>query len=87
MSKNLSQQKRGTPLNPSEGGSEANNPQKEREQPKQKPQEGDYRNVETSVNNPSYFDDDYEAKQEDEISKDEAGRAKENREADRKQKH
>lgn len=87
MSKNVSRQKRGTPLNPSEGGSEANTPQREGGQQKQKPQEGDYRNVETSVNNPSYFDDDYETKQEDKISRDEVKSAKENREADRKRKH
>jgi hypothetical protein len=33
--------------------------------------EGDYKNVETSVNNPSYFDDSYESQQEDEISSEE----------------
>lgn len=87
MSKNLSRQKRGTPLNPSEGGSETNTPQREGGHQKQKPQEGDYRNVETSVNNPSYFDDDYETKQEDKILRDEVKSAKKNREADRKRKH
>jgi hypothetical protein len=35
---------------------------------KQGAREGDYKNVETSVNNPSYFDDSYESKAEDEIS-------------------
>jgi hypothetical protein len=33
--------------------------------------EGDYKNIETSVNNPSYFDDSYESEQEDEISMEE----------------
>ena len=33
--------------------------------------EGEYKNVETSVNNPSYFDDSYESEQEDEITMEE----------------
>jgi hypothetical protein len=33
--------------------------------------EGDYKNVETSVNNPSSFDDSSESKQEDEITMEE----------------
>lgn len=72
-------QKRGTPLNPSEGGSASVSPKREGDLPSEKPQEGDYRNIETSVNNPSYFDDDYEAKQEGEMSKEEAASEKENR--------
>lgn len=41
--------------------------------------EGDYKNVETSVNSPSSFDDDYESKQEDEITREEAKTEKEGR--------
>ena len=33
--------------------------------------ERDYKNIETSVNNPEYFDDSYESQQEDEISSEE----------------
>lgn len=34
-------------------------------------QEGEYKNVETSVNNPSNFDDSYELEEEDEITMEE----------------
>lgn len=34
--------------------------------------ESSYKNVETSVNNPAYFNDDYEIEQENEMSTDEA---------------
>ena len=36
------------------------------------PSQQEYKNIETSVNSPSYFDDDYEVKQEDKISSEEA---------------
>jgi hypothetical protein len=45
--------------------------------------EGDYENVETSVNNPSYFNDDYESQQEDEITEEEPKTEKEQREGKR----
>jgi len=41
--------------------------------------EGDYKNVETSVDNPSSFDDRYESKQEDEITMEEPKTEKEGR--------
>lgn len=41
--------------------------------------QGDYKNIETAVNNPSYFDDDYAAKQEDEITEQEHKTQKEGR--------
>lgn len=31
-------------------------------------QQGNYKNIETAVNNPSYFDDDYEVEQENKIT-------------------
>jgi hypothetical protein len=87
MSNDLSKnQKRGTPLNPSERGGDSANPKREDSQQNEKPKEGEYRNIETSVNNPSYFDDDYEVKQENEISKEEARREKEIRAGRSKQK-
>ena len=79
MSNELSKkQKRGTPLNPSEGGSDSANPKRGDLQSKEEPKEGEYRNVETSVNNPSYFGDEYEAEQENEISREEARTENEN---------
>jgi len=42
--------------------------QPQTDQKEQTPKEGEYRNVETSVNNPEYFGDDYESRQEDEIA-------------------
>jgi len=41
--------------------------------------EGDYKNAETSVNNPSSFDDSYESKSEDEITREEPKTEKEQR--------
>ena len=74
MARKLSKEKTGMPLNPSEGGSPAGSPQDNLQN--RQLQEGDYRNVETSVNNPSYFDDDYEVRQENEIERDQARRGK-----------
>jgi len=50
-----------------------NDPAQTNRQPSQEerrngPNEGDYRNVETSVNNPDSFGDDYEADQEEEFT-------------------
>ena len=42
------------------------------QQHQQKTKEGDFRNAETDVNRASYFDDDYEGKQEDQMSNEEA---------------
>lgn len=39
--------------------------------------EGDYKNIETSVNNPDYFDDSYESQAEDEITEEEPRTEKE----------
>jgi hypothetical protein len=41
--------------------------------------EGNYKNVETSVNNPSSFDDSYESEAEDEITREEPKTEKEQR--------
>ena len=45
--------------------------------------EGDYKNIETSVNNPSYFDDSYESQQEDAITEEEPKTEKEQQEGKR----
>lgn len=88
MSNDLSKdQKRGTPLNPSERGSDSASPKRGGDQAGEEPKEGEYRNIETSVNNPSYYDDDYEVKQEGEISGEEARREKEIRTERSKQEH
>lgn len=50
---------------------ENNNRNNSNEQQNQGAQQGEYKNVETSVNNPSYFDDSYESKAEDEITDEE----------------
>jgi hypothetical protein len=49
-------------------------------------QDRQYKNIETSVNNPNYFNDDYEVKQEDEMNKEEARSERDNRPDRRKQK-
>ncbi|HEX2607366.1 MAG TPA: hypothetical protein VHK91_08305 [Flavisolibacter sp.] len=40
--------------------------------------DGEYKNIETSVNNPSYFNDDFETDQEDAITDEEARTEDEN---------
>jgi len=85
MSEDLSKQKRGTPLSPSEGESKTHNPQRPNQQ-KQGAQEGEYRNIETAVNNPSYFDDDYAVEQGNEILREEARTEKADRPDKRKRK-
>lgn len=55
-------------FDPSDADGSANNPQTNTNGTRQ----GPYQNVETSVNNPNYFDDDYAVKRENEISDDEA---------------
>lgn len=39
----------------------------------------DYKNIETAVNNPNYFDDDYAVEQENKIGQDEAKSEKDDR--------
>jgi len=76
MSEDLSQEKRGAPLS----SQDQNNSGAGRGQgnEKQETPDGQYKNVETSVNNRSYFDDDYEVGQEDEMSREEAKTEDEN---------
>lgn len=45
----------------------------------QEAREGNYKNVQTSVNNPSSFDNRYQSKQEDKIADEEAKTEKEGR--------
>jgi hypothetical protein len=45
----------------------------------QKGREGNYRNIETSVNDPSYFNDDYALRAENEIATEESKPEKEQR--------
>lgn len=49
-------------------------------------QDSKYKNIETSVNNRNYFNDDHEVKQEDEMNKEEARSERDNRPDRRKQK-
>ena len=70
--------KRGTPQNPSESRGGTTNPSRLGQQ-QEKPKEGDFRNIETAVDNPSNFDDDYAAEQEEKISEQEASTEDENR--------
>ena len=74
----MAKEKKGTPVNPSEQGSQSSKPRQRDDEQKQEPREGEYRNVETSVNNRSYFNDDYEVSQEEEISSEEANTEDEN---------
>jgi len=45
----------------------------------QRESESNYKNIETSVNNPSYFDDNYESKAENEIAEEETKTEKQQR--------
>jgi hypothetical protein len=47
------------------------NNRKQNEQPEQQQAGKEYKNIETSVNNPSNFDDEYETAQDDKMSQDE----------------
>ncbi len=87
MSKDVSNKKRGTPANPSERGGDSGHPQTPPGQRNTEPKEGEYRNIETSVNNSSYFDDDYEVEQDNKIAEDESKSEKEERIERSKQKH
>jgi len=57
-----------TPADPAQRNEAPDQPQQDPKQPK----EGDFRNVETGVNNPGQFDDNFETEQEDQISEEEA---------------
>jgi hypothetical protein len=72
MSVNMFEDKKGTAPDPSQAGDAQ--PQQE-----QTNHEGDFRNVETSVNSKKYFDDDFESQQEDQMSTEEADTEKEGR--------
>lgn len=63
---------------PSESRKGATAPQPQRHE-KQQPNEGDYRNIETAVNSPSQFNDDYAAKQDAAIAQKEADTEDENK--------
>jgi hypothetical protein len=69
---------RGTPQNPSESRGGATSPSRQGQQ-QEKPKEGDFRNIETTANNPSSFDDGYAVEQEEKISEHEASTEDENR--------
>jgi hypothetical protein len=84
MANHASKLKGGTPVNPSEGESNNDNNNPKTGNDVQLSKEGDYRNAETAVNNPSYFNDDYEADQETQITEEEAKEEKKNRGAGRK---
>jgi hypothetical protein len=73
MPKDLSQEKRGAPLESERGTSE----QEQNNQPGNGAREGEYKNIETSVNNKDSFDDDYESQAEDELTSEEPRTEKE----------
>lgn len=68
MSKDLSQEKRGAPLENERNGAK---PRPQTHQAEEGAREGDYRNVETSVNKKEDFDDAYESAAEDELTNEE----------------
>ena len=45
---------------------------RDNQQQQQEPKEGEFRNAEKAVNDSSYFDDDFESRQENEMNKEEA---------------
>jgi hypothetical protein len=66
MPKDLEQGKTGNTPDPSENANRTS-----RNEQNQDPGEGSYRNIETSVNNKEYFDEEYETEQDNKISEDE----------------
>jgi hypothetical protein len=78
----MSKENRGAPVNPSEQGSPSSKPQQS--QKRKEPKEGEYRNIETPVNNTSYFGDDFEVRQEEEIAREEVKSEDENNVPDRR---
>ena len=76
MSKKLSKEKRGESLNPSQGNT---NPARPNQEQNEGAAEGSYRNVETSVNNPDYYDDEKVTRMEDELTEEEPRTEKEGR--------
>ena len=77
MDKNRSEQNSGSSMNPSEGSQTSAAPQQQsdKEQPLK---EGEYKNIETSVNNRSYFGEDYAVEQEEAMGQEEADTEDEN---------
>jgi hypothetical protein len=74
MSKDLSQEKRGAPL---ESESGRTNQQQPSGKEGNGAREGEYKNIETSVNNKEHFNDDYESSAEDELTREEPRTEKE----------
>ena len=74
MSKDLSQEKRGAPLESERGGP---NDEQQKGQQGNGAREGEYKNIETSVSNKESFNDDYESSAEDELTREEARTEKE----------
>jgi hypothetical protein len=72
-------QQTGIPISPSESEDRQENRTREGQQQNQQTGDGNYKNIETSVNNRNYFDDDYEVGEEDRISSEEAKTEKEPR--------
>ena len=58
---------------------DAGNSRSQSSEEQKTPQEGDYRNIETPVNNAASFGDDYESQQEDELTMEEPKTEKEGR--------
>lgn len=65
--------------NSGSGNTSGNNTTQQQQTSHQGSREGDYKNIETAVNNPSYFDDDYAVKQEEEFVHDDKPRDDDNR--------
>jgi hypothetical protein len=76
MSQKPSKEKQSGGMDPSEAPNAAPGGQNSQ---KEEAGEGSYRNVETSVNNKDYFDDEEEVRQEDRIAEDEAKSEKKER--------
>lgn len=78
MSKDLSKQKRGAPLDGNQQGNNSNDPGHQQQAAEKGRSDEQYKNVETSVNNRSYFGDEYGVGKENEISRDESRSEDEN---------
>ena len=71
----MANQNGGTAADPNQRAEAPGQPQDQ--QKETTPKEGEFRNVETGVNSPGQFNDDYESAQEDKISEEEARTEKE----------
>ena len=78
MAKDLSQEKRGAPLAPSEAEGNHSNPGNLSPDPKEESRHPEYKNVETSVGSRKDYGDEFETQKEDEISREEAKTEEEN---------